>query len=59
MVRRRPVCPWSADVDNIVNLKLLGHPANWGIVWVVLLFGMVGFGLSHRAVSAPAVPPAA
>jgi len=24
-------------MDNFINLKLLSHPLNWGVVWIVLL----------------------
>lgn len=46
-------------MDEIVNLKLLSHPVNWAIVWVVLLFGAVAFSFVHKVVTvAPAAPNA-
>lgn len=38
-------------MDNVVNVPLLSHPANWGIVWTVLLFGLVGWGLIHKGLA--------
>lgn len=38
-------------MDQVVNVKLLSHPANWLIVWVVLLFAGVAYSLVHKTVS--------
>lgn len=46
-------------MDNVINLKLLSHPANWLIVWTVILFGGVAWKLVHDHLSAPATPIAA
>jgi hypothetical protein len=35
-------------VDAVVNVKLLSHPVNWLIVWVVLLFGGIAYTMVHR-----------
>jgi hypothetical protein len=31
---------------DIINLKLLSHPVNWGIVWVTLLIAAFGYTLA-------------
>lgn len=31
-------------MDNILNLKLLAHPLNWGIVWAFCL--VMGFAVA-------------
>lgn len=45
-------------MDEVINTKLLSHPVNWLIVWVVLLFGGVAFSVFHKAIAVPAAPPA-
>jgi hypothetical protein len=36
-------------VDNIVNLRLLSHPANWLIVWATLALAGVAWTMLHRS----------
>lgn len=43
-------------MDQIVNVKLLSHPVNWLIVWVVLLFGAVAFSFVHKSVTVTPSP---
>jgi hypothetical protein len=38
-------------MDEIVNVKLLAHPVNWLIVWIVLMFGSLAFSVFHKAVT--------
>lgn len=38
-------------MDRVINLKLLSHPANWGIVWTTLLFGGVAWTLIHKTIA--------
>lgn len=35
-------------LDSVVNLKMLGHPVNWFIVWTVLLFAGFAWALAHE-----------
>ncbi len=35
-------------MDNFINLKLLAHPANWLIIWTVLLFGGFAYAIAHE-----------
>ena len=39
-------------MDNIVNTRLLAHPANWLVVWTVLLFGAFAFHFIQQRVTA-------
>ena len=41
----------AADMEQFVNLKLLSHPANWLIVWLVILFGGFAWALVHEGLS--------
>ena len=38
-------------VYAVVNVKLLSHPLNWLIVWVVLLFGGIFYAMVHKNVN--------
>jgi len=38
-------------MEQFVNLKLLSHPANWLIVWLVILFGGFAWALVHEGLS--------
>jgi hypothetical protein len=38
-------------VPDILNLRLLGHPLNWVIVWAILALMLVGYGLVHDALA--------
>lgn len=31
--------------DDLINVRLLAHPANWLVVWTVLLFGSIAWHL--------------
>lgn len=37
-------------MDRIINVKLLTHPINWLIVWVVLLFAGFAWHVVHNAI---------
>lgn len=43
-------------MDEIVNVKLLSHPVNWVIVWVVLMFGGLAYSLLHKAITVTPAP---
>lgn len=45
-------------MDKIVNLKLLSHPANWFIVWTVLLFAGFAYTLIHERLTGSDTPTA-
>jgi hypothetical protein len=34
-------------VDQFINLRLMAHPVNWAIVWIVLLFGGLAWAVVH------------
>jgi hypothetical protein len=34
-------------MEGIINLRLLSHPVNWGIVWVVLGMGALAMHQLH------------
>jgi len=45
-------------MDRVINLKLLMHPVNWLVVWVVLLFAGFAWALVHeKATAAPTAAP--
>jgi hypothetical protein len=35
-------------LDDFINLKMLGHPVNWLIVWIALLFAGFAWALVHE-----------
>lgn len=35
---------------ELLNVKLLSHPVNWGIVWVTLIIAGFGYSLLHDAI---------
>jgi len=41
-------------MNAIINPRLLLHPANWLVVWAVLGFGAMAWGLIHRRLADPA-----
>lgn len=32
---------------DVVNLRLLSHPVNWVVVWIVLALALIGYGAIH------------
>lgn len=32
---------------DFVNLRLLSHPVNWVVVWIVLALALIGYGAIH------------
>jgi len=36
---------------SVINLKLLAHPVNWGIVWATLLLVMLAYTFIHDGVA--------
>jgi hypothetical protein len=46
------------SMDRIVNVRMLSHPVNWGIVWTVLLFAGFAWSLFREATASdiPANP---
>jgi hypothetical protein len=39
-------------LDQVINLRMLGHPVNWLIVWTVLLFTAFAWTLVHNRANA-------
>lgn len=35
---------------ELVNWRLLAHPINWGIVWIILLLVMMAYTFVHDGV---------
>jgi len=35
------------EVGSVINLKLLAHPVNWLIVWVVIIITGMAFSLAR------------
>jgi len=47
-------------MDRFINLRLLMHPVNWAIVFVVLMFAGFAWAIVHEHVNtAPSVDNAA
>ena len=38
-------------MDKVINLKMLGHPMNWLVVWTVIMFAGFAYALVHEHVS--------
>lgn len=38
-------------MDNVINLRMIGHPVNWLIVWSVLAFGGLVLAMAHHAMN--------
>ena len=45
-------------MDKVINLRILSHPANWFIVWIVLLFAGFAWAMAHEFFSS-AIPQSA
>lgn len=39
-------------IDDVINTKLLLHPMNWLIVWIVMIFAGFAWVLIHEHVTA-------
>lgn len=35
-------------IGSVINLRLLSHPVNWLIVWIVLLFAGFAWAMAHE-----------
>lgn len=38
-------------MDKVINLKLMAHPMNWLIVWLVITFACFAWAIIHEHVS--------
>lgn len=40
-------------MDRVINLRMLSHPVNWFVVWVVLGFAAFAWSLLHDRLAQP------
>lgn len=41
---------------ELINWRLISHPVNWGIVWVVLLLAGASYAFVHDGIMAHSQP---
>lgn len=46
-------------MDRVINLKLLSHPMNWLIVWLVIAFAGFAWAIIHEHVTGANIASAA
>jgi hypothetical protein len=40
------------EAKDLINLRMLGHPVNWAIVWTTLLFAAFAYHFVQERVTA-------